>query len=81
MLNIKNAAREAEDRKAVPVEAGKIKVKATLECPSCGYKKVFKNAFTRKQLEQLVVAAKVMSWAACPNCECDLLAFSLELEL
>ncbi|HME51882.1 MAG TPA: hypothetical protein VKM55_06675 [Candidatus Lokiarchaeia archaeon] len=79
MLNTKNTTREASDRKEAPVEAEKIKVKATLECPSCGYKKTFKNAFSRKQLEQLVVAAKVMSWAAC---ECgDLLAFSLELEL
>ena len=79
MLNTKNATGEAGERKGSLEESGKIKVKVTLECPSCGFKKSFKNAFTRNQLEQLVVAAKVMSWAAC---ECgDLLAFSLELEL
>ena len=79
MLNTKNTAESSDRKDSSPVDAEKIKVKATLECPSCGFKKSFKNAFSRKQLEQLVVAAKVMSWMAC-DCG-DLLNFSLELEI
>ena len=56
-----------------------IKVKATLQCPSCGYHKSYKNAFSRKHLDMLVVSSKVMSWSVC-DCG-ELLDFSLEFEI
>nr|MDO8113409.1 hypothetical protein [Candidatus Sigynarchaeota archaeon] len=79
MLNIKDATPEGGSQQSASPNDTKIKVKAMLLCPSCGYKKVFKNQFDRKHLDQLVVSAKVMAWAAC-DCG-DLIEFSLELEI
>jgi len=42
-----------------------ISVRAILSCPSCGYKKKFKNQFPRNQLELLVVAVKIFDFMTC----------------
>jgi hypothetical protein len=42
-----------------------INVRAILSCPSCGYKKKFKNQFPRNQLELLVVAVKIFDFMTC----------------
>ena len=79
MLNTRDATKENDSPSSPSPSDSKIKVKAMLLCPSCGYKKMFKNQFDRKHLDQLVVAAKVMAWAAC-DCG-DLIEFSIELEI
>ena len=72
---------EVTPEKQVPLEkkGSLIRVKATLACPSCGYSKSFKNQFDRKDLDMLVVSAKVMAWSAC-DCG-ELVDFSLEFEI
>ncbi|MFX1498323.1 MAG: hypothetical protein ACFFBH_12420 [Promethearchaeota archaeon] len=42
-----------------------INVRAILSCPSCGYKKKFKNQFSRDQLELLIVAVKIFDFMTC----------------
>lgn len=42
-----------------------IDVRAILSCPSCGYKKKFKNQFPRDQLELLIVAVKIFDFMTC----------------
>ncbi len=79
MLNSKDAGREGERPSPPAGSESRIKVKATLHCPNCGYNKTFSRMFERKDLDQLVVSAKVMSWAAC-DCG-DLIEFSLQVEV
>ncbi len=54
--------------------------RATITCPSCSYKKIFKNSFRRKDMELMVVAFKVFDWLACNNCG-DLLKLDLEFQI
>jgi hypothetical protein len=54
-----------------------IHVRAIISCPSCGYKKKFRNQFLRKDLELLVVAAKVFEFITCNKCG-DLIKLDLE---
>jgi DNA-directed RNA polymerase subunit RPC12/RpoP len=57
-----------------------IKVRAIISCPSCSYKKKFKNQFQRDQLELMVVTLKVFDWMVCSKCG-DLLKLDLEFEI
>jgi hypothetical protein len=79
MLNTKDAGREGERPGPPAGNESRIKVKAILHCPNCGYRKTFSKMFERKDLDQLVVSAKVMAWAAC-DCG-DLIEFSLDVEV
>jgi len=54
-----------------------INVRAIISCPSCGYKKKFKNQFLRKNLELLTVAVKVFDYITCNKCG-DLIKLDLE---
>ncbi|MFW9771685.1 MAG: hypothetical protein ACFFBY_02675 [Promethearchaeota archaeon] len=56
-----------------------INVRAILSCPSCGYKKKFKNQFPRDQLELLVVAVKIFDFMTC-TCG-ELIKLDLEFNL
>lgn len=69
----------AKNGQPEPLAPGKIRAKATLACPSCGYKKVYKNVFDRDNLDMLVVSSKVMAWMAC-DCG-ELIEFSLEFDI
>ncbi len=73
------AAREEQGAASPPVDGALIRVKATLSCSNCGYKKSFKNQFERKKLDMFVVSVKVMAWAAC-DCG-ELMELSLEFEI
>ncbi|MFX1487845.1 MAG: hypothetical protein ACFFBI_01765 [Promethearchaeota archaeon] len=57
-----------------------IKVRATISCPSCGYKKKFRNQFLRKDLELLTVAVKVFDWLTCNKCG-ELLKLDLDFNV
>jgi len=57
-----------------------IQVRAIISCPSCNYKKKFRNQFPRKDLELLTVAVKVFDWMTCNNCG-DLLKLDLEFKV
>ena len=56
-----------------------IKVRAILSCPSCSYRKAFKNQFQRKDIENLVVNLKIFDWMTC-SCG-ELLNLNLEFEI
>ena len=72
--NTQNNSRESVEssKKDEPIQ-----VRATLSCPSCGYKKKFKNQFLRKDLELLTVAVKVFEFITCNTCG-DLIKLDLE---
>ena len=57
-----------------------INVRAILSCPSCGYKKKFKNQFPRSQMELFVVSAKVFDFMTCSRCG-NLLKLELEFNV
>lgn len=54
-----------------------IQVRAIISCPTCGYKKKFRNQFLRKDLELLTVAVKVFDYITCNKCG-DLIKLDLE---
>lgn len=56
-----------------------IKVRAILSCPSCSYRKAFKNQFQPKNIENLVVNLKIFDWMTC-SCG-ELLNLNLEFEI
>lgn len=58
----------------------KIKVKAIISCPTCTYKKKFKNQFSRKELELFVVTAKIFDWMVCSKCG-ELLSLTFEFDI
>lgn len=72
--NTQNNSRESVEssKKDEPIQ-----VLATISCPSCGYKKKFRNQFLRKDLELLIVAVKVFEWLTCNKCG-DLLKLDLD---
>jgi len=72
--NTQNNSRESVEssKKDEPIQ-----VRATISCPSCGYKKKFRNQFLRKDLELLIVAVKVFEWLTCNKCG-DLLKLDLD---
>ena len=57
-----------------------IKVRAIISCPTCTYKKKFKNQFSREELELMVVTLKIFDWMVCGKCG-DLLNLTLEFEI
>ena len=57
-----------------------IQVKAIISCPTCDYRKKFKNQFPRSQMELLTVAVKVFEWLVCDKCG-DLLKLDLEFNV
>ena len=57
-----------------------IKVRAIISCPTCTYKKKFKNQFSRKDLELLVVTLKIFQWIVCDKCG-ELINLELEFDI
>ena len=57
-----------------------IKVRAIISCPTCTYKKKFKNQFSRKDLELFVVTAKIFDWMVCSKCG-ELLNLTFEFDI
>lgn len=57
-----------------------IKVRAIMKCPSCSFRKAFKNQFPRKDIELMTVALKVFDWLTCVKCG-ELLNLDLEFEI
>lgn len=57
-----------------------IQVRAVITCPSCDYKKVFRNEFRRRDLEMLIVCLKVFDWLTCTRCG-ELLSLNLEYKI
>lgn len=57
-----------------------IKVRAIISCPTCTYKKKFKNQFAREDLELMVVTLKIFDWMVCSTCG-DLLNLTLEFDI
>ena len=57
-----------------------IRVRAIMMCPSCAWRKAFKNEFHRKDIEMMVVALKVFDWLTCPRCG-DLIGLNLEYDI
>ena len=57
-----------------------IQVRAIISCPTCSYRKNFRNEFHRKDLELMVVALKVFDWMVCNKCG-ELLQLDLEYKI
>ncbi len=57
-----------------------IKVRVTISCPSGDYKKKFRNQFTRKDLEMIIVTLKIFDFLTCSKCG-ELLNLNLEFEI
>ncbi len=76
--NEESSVKSLENVEAVKNDV--IVARATISCPSCDYKKVFKNSFRRKDMELMVVAFKVFDWLACNKCG-DLLQLNLEFQI
>ena len=57
-----------------------IKVRATMKCPSCTFKKSFKNQYARSQIELMTVSLKVFDWMCCTHCG-ELLNLDLEFDI
>ncbi|MFO8017822.1 MAG: hypothetical protein R6U96_04250 [Promethearchaeia archaeon] len=56
-----------------------IRVRAIITCPNCDYNKVFRNKFTRENIESMIVAIKCFDWL---TCDCgELLELELEFEI
>jgi len=59
------------------LRADLIQVRAIITCPSCEYRKVFRNQYLRKDMELMIVALKVFDWLTCNRCG-ELLFLNLE---
>lgn len=57
-----------------------IKVRAIISCPNGDYKKKFKNQFSRKEIEMMIVSFKVFDWLTCTKCG-ELLKLDLEFNI
>jgi len=57
-----------------------IKVRAVISCPTCNYRRAFKNQYHRKQIELMVVSLKVFDWMVCNKCG-ELLHLNLEFKI
>ena len=55
-------------------------VRAILSCPSCDFRKKFRNQFRRSKIEEMVVSLKCFDWLCCYQCG-DLLNLNLEFEI
>lgn len=72
-----NAAKSLNDSERVK---SLIQVRATISCPTCEYRRKFKNQFQRKDIELMVVALKVFDWLTCNHCG-ELLWLDLEFQI
>lgn len=72
----------SKDRSLLKTERSpdSIKVRAIISCPTCSYKKSFRNQFLRKDMELMTVALKVFDWLVCDKCG-ELLSLNLEFEI
>ena len=75
--NTKNGSRESIDGS---VGDELIKVRAIISCPNGDYKKKFKNQFSRKEIEMMIVSFKVFDWLTCSKCG-ELLKLDLEFNI
>ncbi|MBY8990792.1 MAG: hypothetical protein KGD58_08570 [Candidatus Lokiarchaeota archaeon] len=57
-----------------------IKVRAVISCPNNDYKKKFRNQFSRKEIEMMIVSFKVFDWLTCNKCG-ELLKLDLEFNI
>lgn len=57
-----------------------IQVRVIISCPTCDYRKKFKNQFPRNQMELFVVSAKVFDFMTCSRCG-ELLNLKLEFDV
>jgi hypothetical protein len=75
--NTKNGSRESIDGS----EGDElIKVRAVITCPNGDYKKKFRNQFSRKEIEMMIVSFKVFDWLTCSKCG-ELLKLDLEFNI
>jgi len=40
----------------------------TIECSSCGYRRVFKNVFSFDKMDLVFVTIKIIDWMTCDRC-------------
>jgi hypothetical protein len=57
-----------------------VSVRAIISCPTCGTEKAYKNRFSLKAIEQMVVSLKIFDWLTCSECG-ELLKLDLEFKL
>jgi len=57
-----------------------VSVRAIISCPTCRTKKSFKNRFSLKAMEQMVVSLKIFDWLTCSECG-ELLKLDLEFKI
>jgi hypothetical protein len=80
-METKNLQQESETTTSELLDNNnRIKVRAVMSCPSCSYRKSFKNTFNRSDIETMVVSLKVFDWLSCPSCG-EMLKMSLEFEI
>ena len=76
-----NNTQENKDKAANGSKNGDlIQVRANISCPSCSYKKKFKNQFPRKDIELMIVSIKVFDFMTCPKCG-DILKLDLDFNV
>ncbi|MHA1913517.1 MAG: hypothetical protein ACW990_04395 [Promethearchaeota archaeon] len=76
-----NNTQENKDKAASSSENDDlIRVTANISCPSCSYKKKFKNQFPRKDIEMMVVSIKVFDYLTCSRCG-DILKLDLDFNV
>lgn len=71
---------QAEQKAKDQVDADIIKVRAILQCPSCGYKRSFSHTFKRENIELLTVSLKIFDFVTCNECG-SLIDLTLEYEI
>ena len=70
----------AEGKAKDQVDDDVIKVRAVLQCPSCGYRRVFSHTFKRENIELLTVSLKIFDFVTCNECG-SLIDLTLEYEI
>ncbi|MFX1324817.1 MAG: hypothetical protein ACFE8N_07665 [Promethearchaeota archaeon] len=75
--NTQNNNKEALDTSA---DDELIQVRAIISCPNGDYKKKFRNQFSRKEIEMMIVSFKVFDWLTCSKCG-ELLKLDLEFNI
>jgi hypothetical protein len=52
-----------------------IAARIAIKCPTCGYKRVFRNSFTSDKIDLVLVTLKIIDWMTCESCsdmyDCD----------
>jgi len=62
------------------VDDDSIGVRAILQCPGCGFKRIFRHSFKRANIELLTVSLKVFDFLTCNECG-SLIDLTLEYEI